>query len=101
MRSEACDLPVPVPGMIVRSKAGRDCGKLFAIVGVLDPPFVYVADGDIRKIDKPKRKNLKHVELTGTMSALLVKKLEDKIRITNADIRKAIVLYQGDTEGRL
>ncbi len=48
-------------GQIVRSKAGRDNGKAFIVVGVEDN-YVYLADGRTRKLESPKRKKLKHIQ---------------------------------------
>jgi LSU ribosomal protein L14E len=44
-------------GRIVKSKAGRDKDRIFIIVGVADEKHVLIADGDLRKIEKPKKKN--------------------------------------------
>ena len=52
-----------VNGSIVKSKAGRDKGRFFAVMS-LEGRFVFLADGDLRKISKPKRKKLMHVSLT-------------------------------------
>jgi len=50
-------------GQLVRSKAGRDAGSYFLVVGVLDPRWVMVADGKLRKVGRPKKKNVKHLEV--------------------------------------
>ena len=34
------------PGQLVRAKAGRDKGRQFFIVGIIDEKHVYIADGD-------------------------------------------------------
>ena len=54
-------------GMIVISTAGRDGKRLFAIVGVdeSDDGMVYIANGRLRCIEKPKKKKLKHLKFTG------------------------------------
>ena len=53
-------------GMIVRSAAGRDKGKFMVIVSI-EGDFAYIADGRERKLDKPKKKRLKHVRVTNTI----------------------------------
>jgi len=53
-------------GSVVRSKAGRDKGRFFVVLS-LEDQFVYLADGDLRKISKPKRKKLMHVLPTKTV----------------------------------
>lgn len=54
----------PVAGMICASAQGRDKGQVYAVVGMAGDSFVLVADGIRRKLDSPKRKNLKHLVLT-------------------------------------
>ena len=57
---------VIVKGSAVWSRAGRDKGRFFAVID-LEPGFALVADGDLRKLDKPKRKNLRHLGGTNTV----------------------------------
>lgn len=52
-------------GQIVRSVSGRDEGTYYVITGHEDGIFVTVADGVRRKIGSPKRKNVRHLLLTG------------------------------------
>ena len=49
-------------GMLAKSKAGHDKGKTYIIYDV-DETYVYLVDGEIRTIDKPKKKKRKHVQL--------------------------------------
>ncbi len=53
-------------GRVVRSKAGHDSNDIFAVVGT-DANNVYICDGKERKVEKPKRKNPKHIEVTSYM----------------------------------
>ena len=53
------------PGCFVLSKAGRDQGRLFLVVGEVDDDFVMVANGALRKMDRPKKKRRKHLKPTG------------------------------------
>lgn len=46
---------------IVRSLAGRDKGRLFLVVGVTDKGELLLADGKMRKVETPKKKE-KHTE---------------------------------------
>ena len=50
-------------GRAVLSKAGHDKNRFFAVVGI-DGDYVLIADGHERKIESPKRKNAKHLQLT-------------------------------------
>lgn len=55
-------------GKVAYSKAGRDAGRPFVIISLVDEKFVLVADGDLRKIENPKLKNIKHVQITNIIA---------------------------------
>ena len=67
-------LPIEL-GSIVISKAGRDRGRLFLVVGEVDDDFVMVANGALRKMDRQKKKRRKHLKPTGTV----VQALRDRL----------------------
>ncbi len=48
-------------GQLVTSKMGRDSGKKFVVIESLHDNQVHVADGFVRKMARPKRKNVKHL----------------------------------------
>ena len=79
-------------GLIVRSKAGRDAGDLFIILR-LEDQFAYIANGDRRKVDCPKKKKLKHLQLTGVSSEFIESKLISGAKITNNEVRIALAEY--------
>ena len=76
-------------GSVVRSVAGRDCGLFFAVVGI-ENDFCFIADGKSRKLDKPKRKNIKHIRLTNSMI-----ELND---ITDKRLRHLLSTFSGEIE---
>ena len=78
-------------GQIVVSRAGRDAGRVFVVVKVIDDLYVEICDGDLRKVEKPKRKKIKHLNITDKVAEGLAEKLKSGNRITNAEIRKALV----------
>ena len=49
-------------GMAVTSKTGHDFGKTYIIYEV-DEKYIYLVDGEIRKIANPKKKKKKHVQI--------------------------------------
>ena len=49
-------------GMLVRSKAGHDFGMVYVIIDS-DESYVYLVDGEIRTLDRPKKKKKKHTQL--------------------------------------
>lgn len=77
-------------GQIVVSRAGRDAGKRFIVVKVLDQLFVEISDGDLRRMEKPKKKKIKHLNITDEKVESLENKLKSNSKITNAEIRKAL-----------
>ena len=76
-------------GMFARSLAGHDKGKLYVIVRV-EEPYVYLADGKIRPLERPKKKKLMHLAPTGTV-------LGEESLSTNRQIRKALAKYREQT----
>jgi ribosomal protein L14E/L6E/L27E len=75
-------------GKIVHSKSGRDKDKYFIIVGIIDNDYVYISDGDLRKIDKPKKKKLKHLALTNILAEEIRELLLKKNEVSNSKIKK-------------
>ena len=53
-------LPMEI-GRAVQSLQGRDAGRCFVILQVVDDQFVLMADGLTRKLDHPKKKKIKHL----------------------------------------
>ena len=49
-------------GMLARSIAGHDRGKIYVIIDT-DDAYVYLADGRIRTLGKLKKKKKKHIQL--------------------------------------
>ncbi len=75
----------PGLGRVVRSRAGRDSGRLFLVVGILDGEHLLLADGDLRRVEKPKKKKTRHLEATAyCCECPAIGKLN------NSDIRKLI-----------
>ena len=76
-------------GSVVRSKAGRDKGDFFIVLAMEDN-YVYMANGDLRKVDQPKRKKLKHLQGTEQVSEFIINKLSQGNKVTNSEVRKAL-----------
>jgi len=77
-------------GQYVRSKAGRDKNHIFIVNEVIDHEYVMVVDGDVRRIEKPKRKKCKHLFEYNQISEVVCEKIRDGKKITNLMIRKEI-----------
>lgn len=50
------------PGMLAKSKAGRDKDCIYVIIGV-NAEYIYLADGVHKTIGQPKRKNQRHLQI--------------------------------------
>lgn len=52
-------------GSIAVSIAGRDRYRYFMITGIADEEsgMVYICDGKLRRVQSPKRKNLRHIKI--------------------------------------
>lgn len=51
-------------GRLVIAKAGRDKGRPLVIVEVVSEHYVRVADGDLRRLERPKLKKVMHCAIT-------------------------------------
>ena len=79
-------------GSIAISLAGRDKGRTFIIVGVLDEAYVLVADGRKRKIEKPKKKKMKHIRTVAQPGGELATLIDQK-GLTNRTAAKIVSSY--------
>ena len=75
-------------GMLVRSKAGHDKGHVYVIYNI-EEAYVYLVDGAIRTMAKPKKKKKKHVQL-----------ILEKHELSNIDdvgIKRILKLFDKET----
>ena len=66
------------PGILAKSKAGRDKDCIYVIMSVNDE-YVYLADGKNRPVCRAKKKNCKHVQPISKVRCDLVSD-DDEIR---------------------
>ena len=74
---------------IVVSVNGRDSGKMFFVLSI-EEEYVLLADGKRRRVDKPKRKKIKHVQLVSASGGRTAEKIKNGEKITNSDLRRAL-----------
>lgn len=53
---------------VVVSLAGHDKGGIFAVTGLSGADYALLSDGKLRKLEKPKKKKLKHLRVIGRIS---------------------------------
>lgn len=80
-------------GEVVFSKAGRDSGKFFIVTEIVDDTFVLIADGGIRKLNKPKKKKIKHLSPTGDIIENIARKLIEGSKVFDKELGSALRAY--------
>jgi large subunit ribosomal protein L14e len=95
---------LPKLGSVVEVMRGRDTGLYFVVIAHAQERFVYLADGDVRRVEQPKRKNVLHVRNTGYLGMDTDSLLRSGQRLTNAvlryDMRRFHAAYgrEGDSD---
>ncbi|SHH45246.1 KOW domain-containing RNA-binding protein [Tepidibacter thalassicus] len=74
-------------GQVVMSKSGRDKGRLFFVLKIVDDEYVLISDGDLRKLEKPKLKKVKHLIKYKLISENVKSKILGNEKIDNAFLR--------------
>lgn len=82
---------------IVRSRSGHDKDQLFLVLAV-DGSFVLLADGKRRRVEKPKRKSVKHVECVGEFSHPTIEKVRAGEPVGNRALRAALAAIRDEME---
>ncbi|MCI8893624.1 MAG: hypothetical protein HFI42_01455 [Lachnospiraceae bacterium] len=79
-------------GKLAISRAGHDRDTIYVITGE-DASSVYLADGRIRTVEKPKRKNKKHIQIIQELPQETAQLLSQDRAPGNEEIKRAIKLY--------
>lgn len=87
----------PVLGCICQSTQGRDKDR-FYIISKLDGEFVFVTDGNFKRLAAPKRKNLKHIRLLPVKAEAIAEKLENGTLVYDTEIYSALKTYNVKSE---
>jgi ribosomal protein L14E/L6E/L27E len=74
----------------VKSKAGRDKDRVFIIIEIIDELYVLIADGDLRKVEKPKKKKIKHLSKYNIVSKEIQNRHSGHQKISNLMLRREI-----------
>ncbi len=76
-------------GDVVKSVAGRDKEKILTVVKV-EKNVVYVADGKLRRVERPKKKNKKHLIKLDKGISLVHDRLNKGEALGNKTLKKAL-----------
>lgn len=82
-------------GDVVISVFGHDEGEWY-IVKYIDDKFIYLIDGKNKPLEKPKKKNLKHIAKTSFFASEVAEKIVNKQYIQNAEVRKALKFFKNN-----
>lgn len=77
------------------SKAGHDKGEIFYIVCEAGG-YIYLADGKGRTLDKPKKKNLRHIQIIKNVPTGIKETFESKNVLMDSDVRSMLKLYKAN-----
>ena len=82
---------------IVRSLCGHDSGELFCVMDAGDG-WLLLADGKRRRVNKPKRKNEKHVVLAGGWNHPTIEKVRTGQPVRDRELRAALAAFRDEME---
>ncbi|MCM1261111.1 MAG: hypothetical protein NC313_00210 [Butyrivibrio sp.] len=83
-------------GMFASSKAGHDKGLVYVII-YEDAEYVYLADGNLRTMAKPKKKNKKHIQIIKKCPDLDTTERVRQGTANDMEVRKLIKMYMTDS----
>ena len=75
---------------MVGSRAGRDSGQRYLVVGKSGDRFVLVADGKTRRVAAPKKKNIRHLIFHPAVAEVIEEKLTAGEEVTDEEVRSAL-----------
>lgn len=77
---------------MILSTAGRDKGQYFFVLDT-DETYVYIADGRGRKVEAPKRKKRKHVQMIAQTESRVAEKIRSGEKVLNSELRRELAVY--------
>ncbi|MCL6450381.1 MAG: KOW domain-containing RNA-binding protein [Acetobacteraceae bacterium] len=86
-------------GQVVKSLAGRDRDRYFLVLSVVDERHVLVTDGDLRRVDRPKRKNVRHLEPAPQVAEAVAAALARGEKVQDSEVRSALLAVLGRSAG--
>lgn len=79
------------PGRLVTSTAGRDRGERFLVYRLDADGRVWIVDGDTRPVEKPKKKNPKHLRAHDVVATDIARRWEAGEAVTNAEVQEVLL----------
>lgn len=88
----------PVIGGICRSLRGRDKDRYYLIRYIYEDGSVGVVDGNFKKLNAPKKKNLKHVRLLPEQAESIAAKFENGSKVYDSEVYSALKIYNNPSQ---
>ena len=82
---------------VVISTAGRDQGQFFYVIKE-ETPYLYLANGKDRPLDKPKRKKRKHVQKVLRSETRVAEKILSGDKVLNGELRRDLAAISRDMQ---
>ncbi len=80
-------------GKLAISKSGHDKDHLYVIVKE-ETEFVYLADGILKTVEHPKKKNKKHIQLIKQIPDEVASLISDREIYLDLEVKRAIKLFK-------
>lgn len=78
-------------GQYVKSIKGRDKNYVFIISEIIDEKHVKVVDGDLRKVNNSKLKNIKHLQIIDKISIVISDVLNSNKKMSDLMINQEVI----------
>ena len=78
---------------IVMSAAGRDRGRLFYVIET-EGVYLLLANGKDRKLERPKRKKIKHVRFVTRRESRVAEKIRTGVKVLNSELRRDLAAFR-------
>ena len=78
---------------IVKSTAGSTGGMYFYVLDV-EGGYALIADGKRHKLSKPKRRNVKHLELAAESNSEVARRIRAGDEVLDSELRRSLATYK-------
>ncbi len=75
---------------LVTSRAGRDAGQAYLVCELGTDGFARLTDGDKRRVETPKKKNIRHLRRYQARAIELVARSNSGTLVKNGEVRDAL-----------
>lgn len=80
-------------GKLAISKSGHDKDHLYVIIKE-EADVVYLADGVLKTVDHPKKKNKKHIQLIKQIPEEVASLISNRKEFLDLEVKRAIKLFK-------